>query len=231
LPPFIAVLIKQYMTSLKNTSIFLISIFFAAAIPLQVLCHDWQKVSLAVDGDTFLLENGRSVRCLGINAPEISHRQKPGEPFGYEAKMFCQKIFFKENSKTGKRVRLEFENEKYDRYKRLLAYLFLEDGSFVNGEIVRRGYAFYLPGKNVPKYKDKLLASQRFAMKSGLGIWKFWRGKKEKVAANSKSKKFHTRSCPFQKTISKANRIGFKNPWDAFYAGYAPCKKCGGIGN
>lgn len=49
---------------------------------------------------------------------------------------------FTERSLEGKWVRLEFEpQDEIDRYGRLLAYVFLEDGTFFNRELVRKGYA------------------------------------------------------------------------------------------
>ena len=42
---------------------------------------------------------------------------------------------------AGKNVRLGFDVQKRDRYGRLLAYVYLLDGTFVNLELVRQGYA------------------------------------------------------------------------------------------
>ncbi|MBW2406005.1 MAG: thermonuclease family protein [Deltaproteobacteria bacterium] len=78
------------------------------------------------DGDTIVLTDGRYVRYIGINAPEIAHDNHKAEAFGYEAKNYNKSLV---RSKT---VRLEFDKEKYDRHGRLLAYVFLLNGTFIN---------------------------------------------------------------------------------------------------
>ena len=55
----------------------------------------------------------------------------------------------------GKTVRLEFDVEKRDKYKRLLAYVYLPDGTFVNAEIVKQGYASLMTYPPNVKYADE----------------------------------------------------------------------------
>ena len=90
----------------------------------------WHYVSWVTDGDSIVLENGQRVRYLGINAPEIAHDQRPGEPFGEEALHY--NIYLVKH----KQVRIETDIEPYDRYGRLLGYVFLKDGTFVNLKMV-----------------------------------------------------------------------------------------------
>ena len=92
-------------------------------------------VKRVVDGDTIELENGEKLRYIGINAPESV---KPGssiECFGKEASARNKELV------EGKAVRLEKDVSERDRYGRLLRYVYLEDGTFVNEELVREGYA------------------------------------------------------------------------------------------
>jgi micrococcal nuclease len=63
-----------------------------------------------------------------------------------------------------KKVRLEFDKERTDKYKRFLAYVFLRDGTFVNAEILSNGYAYLLVHRPNMKYNSILLKSQRVAM-------------------------------------------------------------------
>lgn len=179
-----------------------------------------QRVRWVEDGDTVVLVDGRHVRYIGINAPEIDHDDQKAEPYGYEAKRLNQKIVLFKN------IRLEFDREKNDQYRRFLAYVFLEDGTFVNQEMIKRGYAYCLPRKPNDHYDRILLAAQRQAMSEGLGIWNQWKEKPLRYIGNRNSRRFHVETCPFGKNISKRNRIVFSNKWEAFWAGYAPCKKC-----
>ena len=192
------------------------------ACPELGVAYEWLRAAHVLDGDTLILEDGRHLRFLGINAPEIPHKDKPGEIFGHDAKRFAKNII------ASKKIRLEFDHERHDRYGRILGYLFTEDGALINEEMIRNGRAFYLPARRLLKYHSRLLGAQRLAMDSTLGIWRVWRDKTEPVAGNKRSKRFHLFTCPFGKKISGANRIGFTDPWNAFYSGYAPCRKCMG---
>ena len=192
------------------------------ASPAPGMAYQWLRTAHVLDGDTLILEDGRHLRFLGINAPEIPHKDKPGEMFGYDSKRFAKNII------ASKKIRLEFDHERQDRYGRTLGYLFTEDGAFINEEMIRNGWAFYLPARRSLKHHSRLLAAQRLAMDSTLGIWRVWKEKTEPVAGNKRSKRFHLLSCSFGKKISRANRIDFTEPQSAFYSGYAPCRKCMG---
>ena len=173
------------------------------------------------DGDTIVLSDGRHVRYIGINAPEIAHDNQKAEAFGYAAKKYNQSLV------RSKKVRLEFDKENYDRYGRLLAYIFLLDGTFVNKEMIEKGYAYALPRKPNVKYDRMLLQIQRDAMSAKQGMWRNWNDKEgEEYLGSKKSKRFHLKTCPYVKRIKKRNRVFFTRKWDAFWSGYAPCKRC-----
>lgn len=96
-------------------------------------------VKQIIDGDTVELADGRRLRYIGIDTPEL-HRKvgdrwvKKPEPFGQEA--------FDRNRQwvLGRRVRLEFDVQSRDRYGRLLAYVYVGD-IMVNAELVKEGFA------------------------------------------------------------------------------------------
>ncbi len=75
----------------------------------------------------------------------------------------------------GKKIKLEFDeansaNKHIDKYGRTLAYIYLEDGTFVNAEIVKQGYGFYYV-KFPFKYMDEFRQYQREAMENEKGLW------------------------------------------------------------
>lgn len=184
------------------------------------LADNWNLVKWVIDGDTVVLADGQKMRYIGINAPEIAHDDHDAEPFGEVSKRFNALLV------NHKKVRLEFDKERFDHYHRLLAYVFLENDSFVNAEILSNGYAYLLTHRPNVKYDSILLQSQRSAMSAKKGIWQHWRESKNTVIGNKNSHRFHLPDCPFGKRIKSRNRIVFRKKWDSYWEGYAPAKRC-----
>ena len=182
----------------------------------------WVHVRWVSDGDTVVLDDGRKIRYLGINTPEINHGSQQAQPFAFVAKRFNRKLV------TGHRVRLEFGPKKKDRYGRVLAYLFLADGTFVNRELLARGYGYFYPTAIPGKRDNILLKTQRMAMAKKIGIWKKWRepGNGAGYIGNRWSRRFHLIGCRNGKKISRKHRRRFDTMWAAFTAGFAPAKGC-----
>lgn len=136
-------------------------------------------VSRAVDGDTLKLENGERVRLIGIDTPETHESpklyrdaRKSGQDAAVIQALGKKSAVFAKKLVEGKRVRLEFDVEKNDRYGRLLAYVFLKDGTFVNAEIVKQGYASpYTFPPNV-RYVDMFLSLYKEARENKRGLWR-----------------------------------------------------------
>ena len=186
----------------------------------------WIRVKWVSDGDTVVLSDDRHVRYIGINAPEIAHDNQKAEAFGYAAKKYNQSLVL------SKKVRLEFDKETHDRYGRLLAYIFLADGTFINKKMIEKGYAYVLHLRPNLKYDGVLLKAQRDAMSAKKGMWRNLNDKEHKVYVGSKrSKRFHLKTCSYGKRIKRKNRVLFTKKWDAFWNGFSPCKQCmGGLG-
>ncbi len=123
------------------------------------------SVEKVFDGDTILLSDGRKIRFLGVNTPEVAGRNKSAEAGGEQAKAWLKQRL------EHKKISLQFDVEKQDKYLRTLGYVFTEDKQHINLELVRQGLAavnIYPPNL---KYVDALVAAQRSAEQSGLGIW------------------------------------------------------------
>ena len=180
----------------------------------------WNQVKWVVDGDTVVLVDGQKVRYIGINAPELAHDDHSAEPYGEASRKFNALLVAR------KKVRLEFDKERFDRYQRLLAYVFLRNDTFVNAEILSSGFAYFLKHRPNLKYDSILLQSQRSAMSVKKGIWQNWKENENTVIGNKNSHRFHLRTCPYGKRIKPRNRIVFQKKWDAYWEGYAPGKRC-----
>lgn len=131
---------------------------------------DTRVVTKVVDGDTIRVSgrNGpeEKIRLIGIDAHEVRNtpRKKAGF-YGKEATAYLRKRI------SGKKVRLEYDVQRYDRYRRTLAYVYLEDGTFINAEMVRKGYAVVLTVSPNIKYADRFILYQQEARKSNRGLW------------------------------------------------------------
>jgi len=135
-------------------------------------------VTRAVDGDTLVLESGERVRLIGIDTPEVHESKKlyrDAQRTNQDVSMIQQlgrrSHEFTRNLVEGKRVSLEFDAERYDRYKRLLAYVYLKDGTFVNAEIVKEGYASLMTYPPNVKYADLFLKLYQEARQNRRGLW------------------------------------------------------------
>jgi micrococcal nuclease len=96
------------------------------------------KVQRVSDGDTFVASvQGRRerVRVIGVDTPESVAPNRPDEPFGEEASDFAKRYL------DGATVRLAGDAEPRDRYDRMLAYVWLADGTFWNALLAAEGYA------------------------------------------------------------------------------------------
>ncbi len=127
-------------------------------------------VTRVVDGDTFIIDDGTPkgarVRLIGVDAPESrkTGRKEIGF-YGKEAKDFMTSFIL------NKRVRLEYDVNKYDQYMRLLAYAYLEDGTFINAHLVESGYAMVMTVPPNVKYAETFLKLQQKARIKNSGLW------------------------------------------------------------
>ena len=184
----------------------------ATAVAQKWICVKWVS-----DGDTIVLSNGQHVRYVGINAPEIAHDNHKAEVFGYAAKKYNQSLV------RLKKVRLEFDKEKHDRYGRLLAYIFLLDGTLINKKMIEKGYAYVLHLRPNVKYDGVLLNAQRNAMSAKQGMWRNWNEQEGKEYVGSKrSRRFHLKSCPYGKNIEKRNRVFFTKKMGRILVWFCP---------
>lgn len=85
---------------------------------------------------------------------------------GKEASGFTRKLV------ESKKVRLEFDIERYDKYGRPLAYVYLEDGTFVNARIIEEGYAQVMTIAPNVKHAQTFLKLEREAREKNKGLWK-----------------------------------------------------------
>lgn len=141
--------------------------------PAPVPGEGWYAAVRVVDGDTLVVapnpnpasSEGDRIRLIGVDTPESVAPNRPVERFGKEASEFTRRLA------EGRRVRLVFDPaQTQDRYGRTLAYVYLEDGTFLNAEIIRQGYGFAYT--RFPfAYLEEFRALEREARDARRGLW------------------------------------------------------------
>ncbi len=153
---------------------------FSREAPTKTVEHRLYRVAWVIDGDTIKLENGQHVRLLGIDAPETRDGPKLRKDLrrlqitkDVELAKGKKSHHFVKNLLEGKKVSIKFDEVKYDRYRRVLAYVYLPDGRFVNAEIIKAGYAYYYDDHR--KVNTKYLATfkelYKQARENHRGLW------------------------------------------------------------
>ena len=143
------------------------------------ITNEYIVVAKVVDGDTFKMSDGSKVRLIGIDTPEkydsdklnresdMTGRDKETiKKLGEAASEYVRKLV------EGKRVTLVRESgyEDKDKYNRLLRYVYLEDGTFVNARIIEDGYANVYNAAQVSKIKE-FKRLEREARENKRGLW------------------------------------------------------------
>ncbi len=131
---------------------------------LPFKADEWVTVTHVHDGDTIRLKDGRKVRLIGINTPELARENRPAEPLGVEAKEVLYHMI------AGQRVALKFGVEKKDRYGRLLAHIYLENGRSVQELLLEKGLAAFVAV--APNIKNSLCYRDAEQRAHGQGIWR-----------------------------------------------------------
>ena len=178
-------MIKTISKAAVTLAVLLLFAYFAWIYIIPKLSEHEQKskdirlVQRVVDGDTFVLEGGDRVRMLGIDTPEKFESQKLDndvsrsgmdkktiQRLGELASGYTKKLI------EGKKVILipESNYEDKDKYGRLLRYVYLEDGTFVNKKIVEDGYANAYRRFSVSKL-DEIIQAEKEARQNRKGLW------------------------------------------------------------
>lgn len=123
-----------------------------------------------VDGDTIVVLRGgdeTKVRLIGINAPESVDPERPVQCYGKEAGLHMKMLL------EGRSVQLTYDDtqDRYDKYGRLLAYVYRDDGLFVNEEMIHDGYAYEYTFKTPYVFQQEFKSTEREARSEVSGLW------------------------------------------------------------
>ena len=150
----------------------IVLLFLVVMLNAQLKENTFYKVSKISDGDTFYVETESSekfkIRLIGIDAPESYNVGKKfiKEYFGKEAKVFVTNLL------KNKKVKLTFDVQKTDRYGRILAYAYLENGVFLNQYLVENGFAVVATFPPNVKFVEVFTKAEKLARNKKFGLWK-----------------------------------------------------------
>jgi len=197
------------------------------------------KVSSIFDGDTFTTyQYAESIRLIGIDAPEDKAGSKPISEYGYKSYQFVRDKLINIASRN---IYLEFDEDKFDNYGRILAYVYYEDedGSLLllNEEILRNGLARPLFYEDTSKKQEIFVKAYIQAYEDRKGIFEKYDDESIVVESSSLTKRDLGRmrwvkvkikdvieeSGNYYKIISEDENFYYgirKQEFDAFFDGY-----------
>ena len=150
----------------------LLSLFLASTPQTArvLTVHDGDTITVRIDG------RAEKVRLVGIDSPELDDERQEYRDAGYAARNYARSRL------GGETVTLETEPRQGDRdsYGRLLRYVILDDGTNVNEDLVRKGYA-HVYDKFQFTLKPRFKLAEAEAKREKLGVWKLPPGRWREV--------------------------------------------------
>jgi len=147
------------------------TLLFPALLTAQTcpppVVDEYATVRYVHDGDTLHLTDGRKIRLIGINTPELARDTKPHEPYAREARQYVR-----DQLPEGSRIGLSYGPQRKDRHGRTLAHITLANGDSLNQRLLEQGYAQYIA---VPPNLTRLACyrqSEHLARKIETGLWR-----------------------------------------------------------
>jgi endonuclease YncB( thermonuclease family) len=164
--------IKKTPLLLSSLGVFLWAISFNGLADESSNCSldgDAETVALKqiYDGDTIELTDGRKIRVLGINTPEVAHRGEALEPLAIDARAAAQTFLAKTPF-----LKIKLGLQKQDQFKRWLAFVYTQDGENLSAYLLRQGLAAQVI---IPPNIDDVMClhqQEEKARSDVLGIWR-----------------------------------------------------------
>lgn len=122
-----------------------------------------------IDGDTIELRDGRFVRYIGIDTPEV--RRRVGERWVVDPEPFARAATDANRRLVEDQpVRLEYDVQPKDRHGRILAYVYVGE-RMVNEELLAEGVAQPLTIPPNVRYAERFRTAAARARRAGRGLW------------------------------------------------------------
>nr|WP_269137706.1 thermonuclease family protein [Pseudomonas sp. MMS21 TM103] len=159
---------------LKKAS--LVGAFFVSAFCLasaQAFCPEPGQlpsfsVQRIVDGDTLRLQDGRSVRLIGLNSPELGRDGRSAEPFAEAARRRLSELVAANDGRVG----LQLGREPKDHYGRTLAHVYDGQGRNLEAQLLAEGLGYLVAIAPNVELVECQQAAERVARQSRVGLWR-----------------------------------------------------------
>jgi endonuclease YncB( thermonuclease family) len=167
-------------------------------------------VAHVYDGDTVRLSDGRRVRLLGINTPELGRNGKPHQTFAKDAKKAVERFFASEG-----KAYLYSDVEGQDKYGRHLVHVFKEGagGEKISLEevLLTQGLAYHVVVPPNMELADCYAEAEKLARKKRRGLWSSAKSQTQKISdANSSGR---VSEGGYQRITARVSRVTFKKAW------------------
>ena len=133
------------------------------------------------DGDTVRLKDGRKLRLIGINTPELARDHQPEQAMAQQARLQLMALLRQSNY----RIMLQFGPEAKDRYQRSLAHIYLPNGTNIQQALLEAGLATAYTTPPNDQLSDCYRRSEQDARKARRGIWQLAQYQVKSVASLS----------------------------------------------
>ncbi len=134
-----------------------------------VRIDEYAVVDYVYDGDTVRLKDGRMVRIIGMDAPELARGGKRSEPFAKKAKQQLVELI------AGRRVGLVFDMERVDKYGRFLSHVFTRQGRNISALMLKYGLASLMTVPPNTQFVECYLRQEKSARRGVRGLWRLAR--------------------------------------------------------
>ncbi|WP_082859161.1 thermonuclease family protein [Microbulbifer sp. Q7] len=118
-----------------------------------------------VDGDTLRLKDGRRVRLIGVNTPELRHGKRPAQPLAEEAREFTERFL------AGGDLELVYDRDRHDNHGRVLAHVYNHRGDSLEAALLAAGLAFHIAIAPNFALAECLASREELAREQQRGLW------------------------------------------------------------
>ena len=158
------------MSILKKRQAICLALFLCLPALANAMCFadgevQSAKIKRVVDGDTVHLMDGRKIRLIGINTPELDHQHGNHEAFAVAARQRLMALV------PDNVVYWQAAQEDEDHYGRKLYYLFTKDRASISGKLLSDGLGYRIAIPPNLKYQDCFDQAEREAQTAQRGVW------------------------------------------------------------